>query len=364
MKSKCFTIFMFLSIMLNAAPNDACLDSMNKLAKSIKDFNVDSTITLDGLIKQYDNLESSCNQIQNTRDSLIYKRYQFQIAHDLANLCYQNKSYEQAYNFILAGKNYYENTLNAQSLYDYLKLFLGILYQQQSKTVIDNDIDESYEFILNCASNLLNQDVDLYRLVSLAVLEHYIPQLSQYCQINGSTRQYVVYNDRENPLIFQDVNFDGVKDMVCILTDTLFSEYDASTYLAIFEGTTEGTFGKPLMSFNDINLRFSISKKGVITLTHQEMRSHIDLKIRYERKYVNYMVIGKDIVNYGSGADNSNCSFNYLTGKAIMEESFWNEKIDDVDNLKTTKQFVPKLVPFTDSAILDVEIIDSLFDAY
>lgn len=178
---------------------------------------------------------------------------------------------------------------------------------------------------------------------------------------NEIKKYFKIYD--ANLFLLQDVNFDGIKDAMTIVIDTILNEDNIVTSVAIFEGNKNQTFNQPKFFYSDDdNQTFSVNKKGVIAISYQAMRNDVTLKIRYDAKYNNYMVIGKDILYYQSGdCDYNKYSMNYLTGKAIHEESCWDVTIQNQKVNTDTINFKPTLYSFEDIPNFDDFLYETPF---
>lgn len=140
----------------------------------------------------------------------------------------------------------------------------------------------------------------------------------------------IVTSGTELNKIESDLNEDGISDYVILLASGKNNgNYSNSknVRLAIFEGQKDGSFklksqtGNLTSSFLHVNpnKRVTIANKNVISLEHQSMRHDYKLKIRYQTKYKNYMLIGSEYNNYGNAIHYGagNISSNFITAKRI-----------------------------------------------
>lgn len=126
-----------------------------------------------------------------------------------------------------------------------------------------------------------------------------------------------------------DLNKDGISDYVVLVASGKNNKDYSNAKeirLAIYEGKNNGSYELKSQTGNltsaflyaNSDKRINIVNENVITLKHQSMRHDYELKIRYENKYKNYMLIGSEYNNYGSGGQSGeNISLNYLTGKRV-----------------------------------------------
>jgi hypothetical protein len=153
-------------------------------------------------------------------------------------------------------------------------------------------------------------------------------------------------------LIYEDLNGDNKTDAVALIElrgDTTY-DYAEEVLLVVYTADQHGQFqiaaasknlGGESVSYDD-SKKLSL-KKNVIQYNHQSMRHQIDVKYRYEPKYGDFMLIGKEYHDYGSASDGPRqVSINYLTGVKHIDESYWSEESEALEALPRKKEKVSK----------------------
>lgn len=153
-------------------------------------------------------------------------------------------------------------------------------------------------------------------------------------------------------LIYEDLNGDDKTDAVALIElkgDTTY-DYSEEVILVIYTADQQGQFqiaaasknlGGESVSYDDTR-KLSL-KENVIQYNHQSMRHQIDVKYRYEPKYGDFMLIGKEYHDYGSASDGPRqVSINYLTGIKHIDESYWSEESEVLEALPQKKEKVSK----------------------
>jgi len=157
----------------------------------------------------------------------------------------------------------------------------------------------------------------------------------------------VVKSEEEKFQHIADFNSDGILDYIVLLAKGHeiedYSDIE-DVKLLILEGQENGSF-IPKSQTGNLTSTFiyylsneilGVLENEVIVLRHQSMRHDFELKIRYEKKYKEYMLIGSEYNNYASGAGTGagNVSINFLTGKKISTIDGKITKINIDKNLK------------------------------
>lgn len=181
--------------------------------------------------------------------------------------------------------------------------------------------------------------------------------------------------DTENGrnLITTDLNNDGIIDFVAIVAkpdkDEKNYEDSEDVRIIIFHGTSKDKYIKKAMSgnmtaafiYNNLsNPQIEVNNK-VIILEHQSMRHHYELKIRYEKKQDNYMLIGSELNNYGNAVHDGagNISSNFLSKKRIIDISEYDHDLEELITPDPKKETIKNyLIPI--SAINDSNIYELL----
>ena len=153
-------------------------------------------------------------------------------------------------------------------------------------------------------------------------------------------------------LIYEDLNGDDKTDAVALIElkgDTTY-DYSEEVLLVVYIADQHGQFqiaaasknlGGESVSYDDTR-KLSL-KKNVIQYNHQSMRHQIDVKYRYEPKFGDFMLIGKEYHDYGSVSDGPRqVSINYLTGIKHIDESYWSEESEALEALPRKKEKVSK----------------------
>jgi len=140
-------------------------------------------------------------------------------------------------------------------------------------------------------------------------------------------------------LIYRDLNGDGKTDAVVLLVMEGDPSYDQveEVLLAIFTADRHGQFQMSATSKNmgGESLLYSQTKslsvnKNVINYFHQSMRHDMNLKFRYDKNVSDFMLIGKDYNEYGGMEDGPrHISINYLTGVKLINESTWDDQLEE-----------------------------------
>ena len=130
-----------------------------------------------------------------------------------------------------------------------------------------------------------------------------------------------------------DFNNDGIIDYVTI--DSTRNNKSTEVKIHIYEGKSKNNFIKKSSSKNlsdefvfNNNPIIKITDKGVISFFHQSMRHDYELKIRFEKNYKDYIIIGSEYHNYGNGAYNTSVSSNYLIKQRIIKETVYDKKAE------------------------------------
>ncbi|MCL5244491.1 hypothetical protein M4I21_01645 [Cellulophaga sp. 20_2_10] len=142
--------------------------------------------------------------------------------------------------------------------------------------------------------------------------------------------EIVTENNKDN-ICIADFNNDTILDFVVLLASGENNKAYANSKdirLAIFEGQNDGTFKLKNQTGNltyafiyySIADRLSVDAKNTIHLKHQSMRHDYILKIKYQNTTKDYVLIGAEYANYGSGiSSREHSSTNFITGERIFK---------------------------------------------
>lgn len=170
----------------------------------------------------------------------------------------------------------------------------------------------------------------------------------------------LVKTDAGEEIAYADLNGDSLLDVATLIRKhSENEEYDFSdeVHLAIFLKDAQGNYRLSAQSLNlgGESIRYSSEKKlsvkkNVISYLHQSMRHHIEVKFRYEKKHQDFMLIGKEYSNYGSGSMEgvARKSINYLTGLSITVKTKIDEEKEEMVELPPQKaRFSKALKPLS-----------------
>ncbi len=140
----------------------------------------------------------------------------------------------------------------------------------------------------------------------------------------------LVISRNELNKVMSDFNKDGVSDYAVLLASGKNNRDYSNTKdvrLAIFEGQADGSFilksqtGNLTSAFLHVNpnRRIKVARANVISVKHESMRHDYELKIKYDKTYNDYMLIGSEYNNYGNAAKDGagNISSNFIEGKRV-----------------------------------------------
>lgn len=149
----------------------------------------------------------------------------------------------------------------------------------------------------------------------------------------------IVQKNEGREVLFADLDSDGKKDAIALIEMRGDTTYDQSekVLIAIFTrdrhgelsyaSSTKNLGGEALMY--DDNKSLSV-KNRVIVYFHQSMRHELTLKFRYDIGAGDFLLIGKDFKSYGSIDEGpSTISINYLTGIKLINESQWDDELEE-----------------------------------
>ncbi len=155
-----------------------------------------------------------------------------------------------------------------------------------------------------------------------------------------------------------DLNGDGVSDVAAILVQTT-EEVENGRALIVLLGRGGGKFvlagtnGKLIQCKGCGGVKEGQGvqiKKGVIVLyqwTGSREYAQYTWRFRYDPKSERFVMIGKDIDNADAGVGNGTIeSFNYLTGRKIVETYRYDEKMEHKIATSTKKESGPGETPF------------------
>lgn len=164
-----------------------------------------------------------------------------------------------------------------------------------------------------------------------------------------------------------DLNEDSLDDVAVLAAKALSEDKESaeSVELFIFARDKDGKLSK-LAGSGDLGTEvaryggknnLSLSK-NVLSFHNQMMRNELEVKFRYEPKYQDVMVIGKEALFYGSGEYGpSRASINYLSGVKIYTATKWANEGEDIVDLPEERSKVSReLVP------LSKVNLDTLYD--
>ncbi|MGB0932448.1 MAG: hypothetical protein ACPGVB_16820 [Chitinophagales bacterium] len=147
----------------------------------------------------------------------------------------------------------------------------------------------------------------------------------------------IVPTDKGINIAMGNLNNDELEDAVVLIAKASNSiEKAEGVRIAVLTGADNGEYVVHSMSgnltsafiYNNLSKpQIKINKK-VISAFHQSMRHHYELKFRYENDKGQFMLIGSEVMNYGSAAleGSGPISSNFLTQKRITNLNGEKEK--------------------------------------
>jgi hypothetical protein len=224
-------------------------------------------------------------------------------------------------------------------------LFLTILFFVGCKS----EIATSEQIVEDVVKE--QQTVNAEQIVSnnkLETIKQYIPESYK-----------ILYDFDENPhLVTGDFNGDKIKDFAITITSCLEEDCNSldnemNIHVVIFEGDgskfIEKTRSGNLSDFYSDHYHSLSIEKNVIILESGATRYMKSLKIRYEDKHDNYMLIGSDEMTSGNyemmEGTAGTISTNYLTGIRLINYNKYDEEKGSIvlpeKKLKVSKNLKP-----------------------